>query len=183
MKNKQKLIMLTVTFIIAGLVVFGIFRYLPQRAEAFNPQPDPPGFGMVGITLGQTLRISVVNTAPISTEVETPPDPCRAVMTFRNADGNLLLNENGQPVRRVVLLRAGQSTSLELNADNFRREADGLRLELHPDVRIQQASGTGGTPPDPCFASGEVLNNLNGRTQFLVPTLTAPQRPVVVTAQ
>src|ERR1043165_1014791 len=132
MKNKRTFLIAIGATILTAFAAFGVLRYLPQRAEAFNPQPDPPGFGMVGITLGQTLRISIVNTAPAPTEVETPPDPCRAVMTFRDAEGNPLLNANGQPVRRVVLLRGGQAASLDLNADNFRR-SEGLRLEVHPD--------------------------------------------------
>ena len=34
---------------------------LSRSATAFNPQPDPPRFGMVGIADGQTARLNLVN--------------------------------------------------------------------------------------------------------------------------
>ena len=32
-----------------------------SHVAAFNPQPDPPAFGMIGITHEQTARLNVVN--------------------------------------------------------------------------------------------------------------------------
>ena len=32
-----------------------------QPARAFNPQPDPPGCGMIGLIAGETARINVAN--------------------------------------------------------------------------------------------------------------------------
>jgi hypothetical protein len=161
-------------FILTGFAAFGLFRLLPQRVDAFNPQPDPPGFGMLGITPGQTIRINVVNTNQPNAEL--PPDPCRVVMTFRDPNGGVIQNANGQPIRRIVLLAAGQAASLDLNADDFSRELTNLRIQLRPDVRVQQPSGNGLTPPDPCIPTAEVINNNNGRTQFMIAAQPPAQR-------
>lgn len=174
MKNKRTFLIAIGATILTAFAAFGVLRYLPQRVEAFNPQPDPPGFGMVGITEGQTLRISVVNTAPAPTEINLPPDPVRVVIIFRDPDGNQILNANGQPIQRIALLRGGQSTALNLNADNLPRF--GLRMEVRPDVRIQEPDGVNGIPPDPVIPTAEVINNANGRTQFMLQHVAAVPR-------
>ncbi|MFL6375287.1 MAG: hypothetical protein ACJ73D_11525 [Pyrinomonadaceae bacterium] len=175
MKNQRTITITAAVFMLLGLAAFGFFRYLPQTVKAFNPQPDPPGYGLVGITNGQTVRVSVVNTG--LADPNLPPDPCRVVMTFREAEGNLFRNADGSPVRRIALLKGGESVSLELNADNFTRSTDGAgRLQLRPVVQIQQPDGTNQAPPDPCIPGVEVFNNANGRTQFMMPFLPAIQR-------
>lgn len=155
-----------------AIAVFAFMRFAPQKVEAFNPQPDPPGFGLVGLVTNQSLRINVVNTNEIGSP-ETPPDPCRVVITFRDGNGTPLTTPNGVVIRRVALLQGGQSTSLTLSADNFVRE--GSRLQLRPDVRIHQADGVNGLPPDPCIPSAEVLGN-DSRTQFMLNFIPAVQR-------
>ena len=175
MKNKRTVTITATAIILTALAAFGLFRFLPQTAQAFNPQPDPPGFGMVGITLGQSIRVNVVNTA--APDPNIPPDPVRVVVNFRNADGELFRNAEGQVIRRVVLLNAGQSTSLDLNGDNFGRTADAFgRIQVRPVVQIQQPNGNNAIPPDPIIPSVEVFNNNNGRTQFLSQFVPAVQR-------
>jgi hypothetical protein len=171
MNNKRTITILTLAMAIAAIASFGIFRDL-QDVVAFNPQPDPPGYGMVGITAGQTIRISVVNTNEPDSSL--PPDPCRVVMTFRDVDGNLFRNSEGQLIRRIVQLPAGQSAFLDLNGDVH---ANGGRMQLRPVARIQQAEGTSGLPPDPCIPTVEVFANANGKTQFVVPTVTTARLP------
>jgi len=175
MKSKRTFFIATVTALLIAIAAFGFLRYLPQKVNAFNPQPDPPGFGMVGITEGQTLRISVVNTAPVPTENNIPPDPVRVMIMFRDSDGRQIVNANGQPIQRVALLNGGQSLSLNLNADNLPR-FPGLRMEVRPDVRIQQPDGVNGIPPDPIIPTAEVINNQNGRTQFMLQHVVAAPR-------
>src|ERR1041384_4364242 len=59
-----------------------------RKAWAFNPQPEPPGrWGMFGIVEGQTARVSVVNT---SGDPRVPPGPCRVVLAFVDASGEVL---------------------------------------------------------------------------------------------
>lgn len=152
------------TAALVTLLAIGGFAWNVARVRAFNPQPDPPGYGMVGITDGQTIRINVVNTN--DPDPNFPPDPCRVVLNFRDADGNLFRNSDGQPIRRVVQLPAGQSAFLDLNGDVFAR---GGRIQLRPVARVQQPDGNGNLPPDPCISTVEVINNANGRTSFVLP--------------
>ncbi len=177
MKNKKRYSLIAIFMVAAGFTAAAIV-YKTQRVGAFNPQPDPPGFGMVGLTQGQSIRINVVNTAP-APDPNAPPDPCRVVLTFRDVNGQLFHNDAGNVVRRIVQLQGGESAALALNADDFARMFDGNgRLQLRPVVQIQQADGTNGAPPDPCLPSAEVVNNANARTQFMlpfVPTNLTPQ--------
>lgn len=170
MRNKKKLAGLAALTAAAILITIGI-AYKSQRVDAFNPQPDPPGFGMIGITLGQTLRVTVVNTNP-APNAEIPPDPVRVTVNFRDGSNNLFRNADGTPVRRIVQLDGGESTTLDLNGNNFSRSLDSAgRIQLCPVVAIQQPDGTGNIPPDPVIPTVEVFNNNNGRTQFVMPAL------------
>ena len=74
-------------------VILGV-GVLSRSATAFNPQPDPPRFGMVGLADGQTARLNLVNLG-IPTATGIPPGPCRAHLKFFDGDGNLLA---AQPV-------------------------------------------------------------------------------------
>lgn len=180
MNNKRTITITATASILTAIAALAFMRFAPQKVEAFNPQPDPPAFGIVGITWGQTLRVNVVNTKGISTS-EVPPGPCRVVMTFLDANGNPFTNGNGVIISRDVQLLGGQSTFLLLNADNFVRETN-VRLQLRPNVRIQQADIMNGTPPpDPysCIPSVEVISNATGKTQFMMPFVPAVQRNVI----
>ena len=175
MRNNKKLTLITTLISLAAVVAMGV-TYKIQTVDAFNPQPDPPGYGLVGITQGQTIRINVINTSD-PPDPDTPPNPARVVITFRDGNGNLFRNAEGNLIRRVALLKGGESASLDLKADNFARSFDGTgRLQLRPVAQIQPADGVNGTPPDPCIPTVEVFNNANGRTQFVMPFLPAAQR-------
>jgi hypothetical protein len=140
--------------------------------------------GMVGITRGQTVRLNLVNLA-IAVDGQLPPDPCRVVLTFRNADGRPFTNSDGQPLRRAVELQAGQSAFLDLNGDIFAgppsTNADttgSVRLQLRPFVRVQSEPGAApNLPPDPCRASMEVFDNASGRTSLFAAGFSAPPEP------
>jgi len=150
-----------------------------RQVHAFNPQPDPPGFGMIGLVRGQTLRLNIVNI--------TPPDPnfappCRVVLSFRDANGHPFTNSDGQVLRRVVELRAGQSDFIDLNADSFappstNADVAPTRLQLRPFVRVQSSPPDPNTPPDPCRASMEVFDNATGRTSIFAAGFASPPDP------
>jgi hypothetical protein len=153
--------------VIAVLITVGAL-WIVRRVRAFNPQPDPP-FGMVGITRGQTMRLSIVDLAQPNSDGTIPP-PCRVVLTFRDADGHAFKNSDGQVVRQVVELQMGQSASLDLNADNFipsSTNAVSTRLQLRPFVRELESPSE--IPPDPCRASMEIFDNASGRTSIFAP--------------
>ena len=165
MRNRKRQTLIIAAITLAALAAIGI-AFKAQRVAAFNPQPDPPGYGLVGITDVQSIRINAVNTAPPG----TPPDPCRVVMIFRDANGNPFLNGNGNVIRRVALLNGGESAFLVLNGANLGRDPNG-RVQLRPDVRVQQADGTPESPPDPCIPTVEVISNATSRTQFMLPAV------------
>jgi hypothetical protein len=163
MSLKRILTVAAATLVITLAVAFGFLRYQPQPVKAFNPQPDPPRFGIFGIIPGQTVRLNVVNTSPPDPNI---PPPCRVVFTIRDANGNPFVRPNGTLVTRTMLLNAGESAFLQLNADNFPRTTDG-RITVRPDASIQQADPINGYAP-PCIPTVEVINNTTGRTQFVL---------------
>ncbi len=128
---------------------------------------------MVGLTRGQTLRVNVVNLGnPPEPDSQFPPDPCRAVLSFRNAQGQPFRNGDGQIIRRTVDLQPGESAFLDLNGDQL----GGIgttgpgRVELRPFVRVltDPPEPDRQTPPDPCFATGEIFDNATLRTSFVL---------------
>lgn len=137
-------------------------------------------FGMVGITNGQTMRLNVVNFVqpPPDPDRQFPPDPCRVLLSFRNAAGQPFLNSDGQPVSRLVELQAGESAFLDLNGDAFAGPATNadvapgpVRLQLRPFVRLLNPSSEADNnayPPDPCRVTAEVFDNATAKTSFVM---------------
>src|SRR5215471_9409785 len=78
-----------------------------RRVKAVAP-PDPGrSFGMVGITSGQTIRLSLVNLQPPPDPgTQIPPGPCRVLLSFRDANGQPFTDSNGQVIGQVVELQA-----------------------------------------------------------------------------
>jgi len=152
-----------------------------RRAAAFNPQPDPPGrYATLGLVQGQSIRINASNIAP--TDPNSPPDPCRVRLAFVDGDGNALTNpRTGEAVRRTVTLQNGQSTFLNLNADEFfNGDVTATRLQLRPVFRSETLNSEGKAPPDPCTPSVEVLDNATLKTSFVyegTPWFTNPPDP------
>ena len=152
-----------------------------RRVKA-NAPPDPDrSFGMVGITQGQTLRLNVVNLNP-PPDPEAPPGPCRVLLSFRDPNGQPFTDSNGQVIRQVVELQAGQSAFLDLNGDLF---AGGIstnggpaRLQLRPFVRVLVAPPDPGKqfPPGQCRGTMEVFDNASGRTSIFA-TFEPPPDP------
>jgi len=157
-----------------------------RRAHAMpTAVEDQARFGMVGITRGQTMRLNIVNlNAPPDPDKQLPPDPCRVVLSFRDAAGHPFRNSDGQVIRREVSLQSGQSDFLDLNGVMFggpSTNADtSMRVQLRPFVRVLTAPpepDRGGLPPDPCRATMEVFDNASGRTSIFSASFTAPPDP------
>jgi hypothetical protein len=182
MNTRNILSKVSIAIAIAAFLATGTIWEV-RRVRAFNPQPDPPGkFGMVGITRGQTLRLNVVNlTSPPEPDRQVPPDPCRIVLSFRNAQGEAVRNSEGQIIRRTVELQAGESAFLDLNGDMFAGpptnvNSPALRVQLRPFVRVQQGPPDPDRqiPPDPCRATMEVFDNASGRTSLFSDSFVSP---------
>lgn len=130
--------------------------------RAFNPQPDPPRFGMVGIAEGQTARLNLVNLIPPGPP-DVPPDPCRAELQFLDGDGNVVAS-------RRVQLEAGHAAFLDFTPAFVPINTNGdastpLRAEIRASVNV----GVGGIPPGPCRATLEIFDNTTGRTSVFTP--------------
>ena len=153
MKTKRTLTIATALVALAALMTLGIFRV--TRTARAQDEVGPPihvkssdrdriSTGMLGITQGQTLRLSVVNLGD-----KDGPDPQRGgvvnpcihllQLNFRDADGQLLRRADGSVVQQTVELEPGKAKFLDLNYD-----------ELPPGPSRQQlrAVVTGLTPPD-----------------------------------
>jgi hypothetical protein len=120
-------------------------------------------FAMVGITRGQTLQLNLVAWPPTPV---FPPTPCMAELRFQGSSGEPL------GTTKIVTLTTGQSASLTLNGDSFVKPAE--RVEVLPIVVPE-----GTFPPNPCFASVEVIDNVLAITTVGVPgAVTYPPAPI-----
>jgi len=181
MKTKRTLTIATVLIALAAFAMLGIFRDT-RRVHAQDqlppPIPDRISFGMVGITQGQTIRLSVVNTFPPGPVF--PPGPSRVVLTFLDAEGQRLRHRDGSIIRRAVELEPGNATFLDLNADDLQLPPGPSRLQLRAVVNVYPPGPTDNELPPPIgdriVPSVEVFNNANGRTAFVMSAAPSVQR-------
>ena len=147
---------------IAILTLASGWLALPS-AQAFNPQPDPPRYGMIGITPGETLRINVAN--PELPSATLLPPPCRVELAFLDSAGSPLL----PPVQ--MTLEAGHSAHFDVNGDALFTPGTGdvlQRAEVRPVVRVLSNPTDVGTvflPPGPCISSIELFDNATAKTR------------------
>jgi hypothetical protein len=114
------------------------------RVQAFNPQPDPPAFGLIGVDPYSTVRLNAVcPDTPLPGGVS--PGPCLVTLAFRDANGTVLS-------RAVKTLDAGQGAWIDWNgAQNVRG-----RTEIQPSVPAISAGFA--------LITVEVFDNMTGRT-------------------
>jgi hypothetical protein len=140
---------------------------LSRSANAFNPQPDPPRIGMVGIADGQTARLNLVNvSAPDDTLI---PPPCRARLQVLDADGNVL-------AQRRVVVDAGHSAFVDFRPSFMPTNIGDVLGPARAEIRAAVDFADEVFPP-PCRASLEIFDNVTGRTQIalLPPPCRGPQ--------
>ena len=134
-----------VSLVAFAAAVFGtaaIFDQGRSRAADFNPQPDPPAFGMIGITHEQTARLNVVNWGDVnpgpcrSRGGEVDPGPCRVQveLIFVDSQGNVLM-------RSTESLMPGHAAFLDLDGATLPRDtgppsAGGNRTEIRAKIRL-----------------------------------------------
>ena len=139
---------------VAALLVLGV---LARTTTAFNPQPDPPGYGMVGLAEGQTARLNLVN---LGTTNPLPPGPCRALLQFFDGAGNPLAG-------KVVTLKPGEADFLDYAASFTPTNGDvvgPMRAEIRGAINTE----TGLLAP-PCRTTLEIFDNATGRTSVFIP--------------
>ena len=172
---------LSIVIALVALLATGAIWEVRRVRASQPPDPDRTTFGMVGITRGQTMRLNVVNlNSPPDPERQSAPDPCRVVLSFRNAQGQPFRNSDGQIIRRTVELQSGESAFLDLNGDMFggpstNADTAPLRVQLRPFVRVLVAPPDPEKQfaPDPCRATGEVFDNATLQTSFVIPGVEA----------
>jgi len=114
----------------------------------------------VGITLGQTARINVVNSPdPTSSD---PPEPITVEMCFHDSNGELILDRSRRPVQKTATIDPHHGDFLDLNGNLVSGPAG--RVVIVPCVRILRISE--GTLAIPSF---EMFNNLLRTTSVLSP--------------
>jgi hypothetical protein len=135
--------------LLAGLL---LLAWPALRVKAFNPQPDPPAFGLIGVDPFETARLNAVCAdGPLPGEVA--PGPCDIVLVFRDISGRALK-------QMTATLLPGQGTSLDLRGAEVLSptavgDFAGRRVDVHPWIR---PAGRGFI-----FATVEVFDNLTGR--------------------
>ncbi len=85
----------------AGAIVLGV---MSSTASAFNPQPDPPAFGIVNINPDQTMRLNVVCWEHDVGGL--PPSPCHGDLMFHDMSGSVMAIQ-------TVKLAPGQAAFLD----------------------------------------------------------------------
>ena len=168
--KRSKLIAIVALLVIAAACALSRARAQVDTAPVVNDRPAL--FGIMGITRGQTARITVANLHP---NLVNSPDPDSQATTFNvamyflDSDGNPLLNGDGRPIRRTGMLQAGHSALLQINADSL-LSRDQARLTFRPVVIVQlPPTADGQLPPDPCVPVVEVIENTSGKTTLLNP--------------
>lgn len=78
----------------------------PGSLVGFNPIPEPPGFGFISFSRDQTVRMHVSCPAH-AVGLETIPPPCRGVVMFHDAAGNMVEGA-------TVALKPGETASIPL---------------------------------------------------------------------
>jgi hypothetical protein len=114
----------------------------------------------VGLTLGQTARINVVNSPdPNSSD---PPQPITVEMCFHDSNGELILDRSRRPVQKTATIDPHNGDFLDLNGNLV--AGPGARVVIIPCVRVLRSSG--GTLAIPTL---EIFNNLLKTTFVLSP--------------
>ena len=93
MKNKNLFTRSLVLIALVGVLMAIAGFWLTTYVRAFNPQPDPPAFGLISLNPGQTLRLNVVN------HLVPPPDPDHQGRATRHAmlGFDLYMTSTGSP--------------------------------------------------------------------------------------
>jgi len=146
-----------------GLCLLGVAAagLAARRARAQDVTPMVPAgpFSMVGAARGETARLNITNVNTV------PPDVCRATLAFVDGNGDVLRRPDGTPLQRDVVLEAGHSAFLQVNAGSMLGRGE-TRLDVRPVVLSAPPDPI---TPDPCVSSVEIIQNTTGRTRLLVP--------------
>ncbi len=139
----------------AGLAVGAVMLGVQSGpAAAFNPQPDPPAFGIVSINFDQTIRLNVVCWEHVVDGV--PPGPCHGDLMFHDMAGNIV-------AMQTVKLAPGQAAFLDFTP--VRGAGSGNLVGIDPCWIPDPTSGR-------ALPTTEVFDTQSGRIALHVNPLT-----------
>jgi hypothetical protein len=137
---------------VAAVVACGIFAV--KVIQAFNPQPDPPGFDMIAFTPeSQYAQLNVSNVAIRGLSVG---GTCQVQLGFGDGQGRTYKQE-------IVTLEQGKSASLLLLASDLTPTTVNIaEVAPNPNVELLPAVQRGGA----CIltSSVEVVQTATGQT-------------------
>jgi hypothetical protein len=158
---------------LAVCIVVVLIALAAVPALAFNPQPDPPAFGIVAITELQSIHLHVALPA---VQRGVQPGPCRVTLSFVNGDGQTISST-------PATLMPGEAATLSFVPARVVGDGPVLtdaldiapaRHRLRAVVTYPPDPGRGTSPPDPCHG---LLANVQVAGADGVPTATlAPAR-------
>jgi hypothetical protein len=135
---------------IAAVLVCGIGAV--RIIQAFNPQPDPPGFGLIGVTpASEFARLNVSNVAIPGIGAG---GSCEVELSFGDGQGATFK-------RSSVTLAQGKSTSLDLLATDLPHPTS-VDLAPSPRVELLPAVQRGGNCS--LVSSVEIVATATGQT-------------------
>ena len=97
-------------------------------AQFFNPQPDPPGFGIVGMMVSETMRLHAF--CEDHTIGGIPPGPCSVQLTFTNGSNTALKTT-------TLSLQPGHYGKLDLPGTDLKWSSGQVRQEIHPNIEFE----------------------------------------------
>ncbi|HZM90963.1 MAG TPA: hypothetical protein VFF31_30865 [Blastocatellia bacterium] len=114
----------------------------------------------VGVTLGQTARINVVNSPDPRSSIS--PGPIEVEICFHDSRGDLILDRSMRPVQKTATIDPHHGDFLDLNGNLV--AVPGARVVIVPCIRVLRISE--GTLAVPTI---ELFNNLLKTTFVLSP--------------
>lgn len=137
-------------------LVVGLAAALAMAAPAlaFDLQPEPHAFGMVGLTRSQRAILSAVQTNP------TPDDDrgvCEITLSFVDAGGQTFRDPAGNEVKQTFVLRGSQAVMIRLRASDILGDAE-RRKAIRPVTATNSCACVG------VVATWEVVSPAGGTT-------------------
>lgn len=127
-------------------------------AQAFNPQPDPPGrWAMIGLVADQTLRLSVL-AVPVARVGQRKS--CTVTLNFLGGDGIQLVEA------RTLVLLPGKAQFVDLPGSQLRLVKPNDRMQVRASVELLHNPPME-LPCDGVAATVEVFD-ASGRTSVIV---------------
>ena len=155
--------------------------WIASRVEAFNPQPEPPGFGVTTLARGESMRASIVAFQEVDNKPGGKKKQHKAHVKFHTygkgprglaiADGSLAAEmcSTSEVVAEQscdVVIEDGQAASFD-----FVVPSDAVEMQVRPVFEEADASGRF-VAINGC-SSGLVLSvevRSGGTTRFVLPT-------------